>query len=101
MLYRGADLILADESVSAMDPVLASHTLGLLNREAQRRSATLLASLHAVELALEHFRASSVWDGRILFDKPATEIGRASWLRCTPTSSSNTRRHRHQRRACS
>lgn len=76
MLYQGADLILADEPVSAMDPVLASHTLGLLNREAQRRNATLLASLHAVELALEHFpRIIGVRDGRILFDKPSAEIG--------------------------
>lgn len=76
MLYQGADLILADEPVSAMDPVLASHTLGLLNREAQRRNATLLASLHAVELALEHFpRIVGVRDGRILFDKPAAAVG--------------------------
>jgi phosphonate transport system ATP-binding protein len=77
MLYQAPELILADEPVSAMDPVLASHTLGVLNREAQRRNATLLASLHAVELALEHFpRIVGVRDGRILFDKPATEIGR-------------------------
>nr|WP_272890554.1 ATP-binding cassette domain-containing protein [Stutzerimonas stutzeri] len=77
MLYQAPALILADEPVSAMDPVLASHTLGVLSREAQRRSATLLASLHAVELALEHFpRIIGVRDGRILFDKPATDIGR-------------------------
>ncbi len=76
MLYQTPELILADEPVSAMDPVLASHTLGVLNREAQRRNATLLASLHAVELALEHFpRIVGVRDGRILFDKPASEIG--------------------------
>lgn len=76
VLYQAPDLILADEPVSAMDPVLASHTLGVLTREAQRRNATLLASLHAVELALEHFpRIVGVRDGRILFDKPATEVG--------------------------
>src|SRR5690554_1470556 len=39
MLYQQPDLILADEPVSAMDPVLASHTLGVLNQEAQRRNA--------------------------------------------------------------
>ena len=76
-LYQAPELILADEPVSAMDPVLASHTLGVLSREAQRRKATLLASLHAVELALEHFpRIIGVRDGRILFDKPATGITR-------------------------
>jgi len=76
VLYQSPQLILADEPVSAMDPVLASHTLGVLTREAERRNATLLASLHAVELALEHFpRIVGVRDGRILFDKPAPEVG--------------------------
>ncbi|MBE7376805.1 phosphonate ABC transporter ATP-binding protein [Pseudomonas lopnurensis] len=76
MLYQAPELILADEPVSAMDPVLAAYTLGVLNREAQRRNATLLASLHAVELALEHFpRIVGVRDGRILFDKPTAAVG--------------------------
>ena len=76
MLYQAPELILADEPVSAMDPVLAAHTLAVLNREAQRRNATLLASLHAVELALEHFpRIIGVRDGAILFDKPTAALG--------------------------
>ncbi|MGE4407264.1 phosphonate ABC transporter ATP-binding protein [Pseudomonas sp.] len=75
MLYQAPELILADEPVSAMDPVLAAYTLGVLNRETQRRNATLLASLHAVELALEHFpRIVGVRDGRILFDKPTAQV---------------------------
>ncbi|MBW6154815.1 ATP-binding cassette domain-containing protein, partial [Pseudomonas aeruginosa] len=43
VLYQRAELILADEPVSAMDPVLAGHTLALLNREAAARGSTLLA----------------------------------------------------------
>lgn len=75
VLYQAPELILADEPVSAMDPVLASYTLGVLNHEAQQRNATLLASLHAVELALQHFpRIVGVRDGRILFDKPAAAL---------------------------
>jgi len=75
MLYQQPNLILADEPVSAMDPVLAAHTLGLLNQEAQRRNATLVASLHAVDLALAHFpRIIGLRDGRILFDKPAEAL---------------------------
>ncbi len=75
VLYQQAELILADEPVSAMDPVLASHTLGVLNREAESRGVTLLASLHAVELALNHFpRIVGVRDGRIAFDLPAHEV---------------------------
>jgi len=75
MLYQQPDLILADEPVSAMDPVLSDHTLGLLNQEAQRRNATLVASLHAVDLALVHFpRIIGLRAGQILFDKPAEAL---------------------------
>ena len=75
VLYQQAELLLADEPVSAMDPVLASHTLGVLTREAESRGVTLLASLHAVELALAHFpRIVGVRDGRIAFDLPAHEV---------------------------
>ncbi|MCQ4259138.1 phosphonate ABC transporter ATP-binding protein [Stutzerimonas stutzeri] len=77
VLYQKPDLILADEPVSAMDPVLASHSLGVLTRDASQRQATLLASLHAVDLALEHFpRVIGVRAGRILFDKAADQLGR-------------------------
>lgn len=75
VLYQAPELILADEPVSAMDPVLAGHTLGVLNREAAGQGATLLASLHAVELALAHFpRIIGVREGRIAFDLPPDAI---------------------------
>lgn len=74
-LYQRPELVLADEPVSAMDPVLAAYSLSVLSRETVSRQATLVASLHAVELALEHFpRVIAVRDGRILFDKPSTEV---------------------------
>lgn len=75
VLYQGADLLLADEPVSAMDPVLAEHTLALLNNIAQQRSITLIASLHAVDLALQHFpRVVGLRAGRILFDRRASDV---------------------------
>lgn len=78
VLYQQPELLLADEPVSAMDPVLAGHTLGLLGEEAQRRGLTLIASLHAVDLALAHFpRVIGVREGRILFDRPAGEVSPA------------------------
>jgi len=78
VLYQEPELILADEPVSAMDPVLASHTLGVLNEEASRRGVALLASLHAVDLALAHFpRILGVRGGRLVFDRPADALGRA------------------------
>ncbi|WP_349617004.1 phosphonate ABC transporter ATP-binding protein [Azotobacter salinestris] len=78
VLYQAPELILADEPVSAMDPVLAGHTLGVLGEEAARRGITLLASLHAVDLALAHFpRILGVRAGRLVFDRPAAALGRA------------------------
>ncbi|QJD58857.1 ATP-binding cassette domain-containing protein [Pseudomonas sp. gcc21] len=75
VLYQGADLLLADEPVSAMDPVLADHTLALLNRIAAEREVTLVASLHAVDLALRHFpRVIGLRGGTILFDRAANEV---------------------------
>ncbi|WP_080667798.1 phosphonate ABC transporter ATP-binding protein [Pseudomonas parafulva] len=74
-LYQQPRLLLADEPVSAMDPVLADHSLALLNRHAQANGVTLVASLHAVELALAHFpRVIGIRDGHVLFDCPAEAV---------------------------
>src|SRR5690606_9706032 len=74
-LYQDPSLLLADEPVSAMDPVLADHTLRVLCRHAESRGVTLVASLHAVELALAHFpRIIGVRAGQIAFDRPAGEV---------------------------
>jgi len=75
VLYQAPEVLLADEPVSAMDPVLAGHTLSILCRHAQEHRVTLVASLHAVELALTHFsRIVGLRDGQILFDLPASEV---------------------------
>lgn len=78
VLYQAPELLLADEPVSAMDPVLAEHTLNMLCRHAEQHGVTLVASLHAVELALAHFpRIIGLRDGQILFDRPASEVDQA------------------------
>lgn len=75
VLYQQPDLLLVDEPVSAMDPVLADHTLRVLCDDARARGATLVTSLHTVELALAHFpRLVGLRDGRILFDKPREAV---------------------------
>lgn len=77
VLYQRPDLLLADEPVSAMDPRLASHALEVLNREAESRGISLIASLHAVDLALRHFpRVVGLREGRILFDKAPSQLSR-------------------------
>jgi phosphonate transport system ATP-binding protein len=77
VLYQAPEILLADEPVSAMDPVLAGHTLSILSRHAREHNVTLVASLHAVDLALSHFpRTIGLRDGQILFDSPSDQVSR-------------------------
>ncbi len=78
VLYQQPDLVLADEPVSALDPALARQAVRMLVQDAAARGATLVASLHAVDLALTEFpRVVGVRDGRIVFDLPATAVSEA------------------------
>jgi phosphonate transport system ATP-binding protein len=78
VLYQRPDLILADEPVSALDPQLADQTVGELQREAQARAVTLVASLHAVDLALKWFpRIVGLRAGAVVFDCPPVRVSDA------------------------
>ncbi len=75
VLYQQADLLLTDEPVSAVDPALSDRVIGELSREAQLRGVTLIASLHAVDLALHWFpRIIGVRGGEIAFDLPPEQV---------------------------
>ena len=75
VIYQEAELLLADEPVSALDPALALATIRLLVDDAAQRGATLVASLHAVDLALSCFpRIVGIKSGQIAFDLPAAEV---------------------------
>jgi phosphonate transport system ATP-binding protein len=75
VLYQQPQLVLADEPVSAVDPALSDRVVAELNRDAQARNATLIASLHAVDLALHWFpRVIGVKNGGIAFDLPPVRI---------------------------
>ncbi len=69
LLMSDARLLLVDEPLSALDPQLARSTLATLQQEARTRGATLVCSLHQVELARAHFgRLIGLRGGRIVFD---------------------------------
>jgi len=75
VFYQQPELILADEPVSALDPQLADRVVGELNRESMARGVTLVASLHAVDLALRWFpRVVGLRDGAVTFDLPPVRI---------------------------
>ncbi len=78
VLYQRPALLLADEPVSALDPTLAEATVHELVAQAEATGATLVASLHAVDLALRRFpRIVGMRDGRVMFDLPAGDVDAA------------------------
>ncbi|GAC1409835.1 MAG: phosphonate ABC transporter ATP-binding protein [Burkholderiaceae bacterium] len=75
LLVSDARLFLVDEPLSALDPTLAVQTLEVLQEEAIRRKATLICSLHQVELARMRFpRIVGLRDGTIIFDAPREKV---------------------------
>ncbi len=75
IMLSQARLLLIDEPVSSLDPALAQSVLAALQQEAFSRSATLVVSLHAVDLALARFaRLIGVRAGRIIFDLPRSKM---------------------------
>ncbi|MDQ9171425.1 ATP-binding cassette domain-containing protein [Oxalobacteraceae bacterium R-40] len=75
LLVSNAQAMLVDEPLSALDPTLARQTLAILQQEAAARKATLICSLHQVELARAHFpRIVGLRDGRIVFDERREKV---------------------------
>jgi phosphonate transport system ATP-binding protein len=73
-----AQLFLLDEPVSALDPALAGAALETLQQEARARMATLVVSLHAVDLALARLpRLIGLRAGHVLFDLPRADVSDA------------------------
>ena len=69
LLVSGAEALLVDEPLSALDPALSLQTLEVLQQEAQARKAAMVCSLHQVELARRYFpRIIGLRDGAIVFD---------------------------------
>lgn len=78
VLYQAPELMLADEPVSALDPALADMAIGELVAQSKTTGATLVASLHAVDLALKWFdRIVGLRAGEVVFDAPAATVSRA------------------------
>ena len=74
-LVSNAELLLIDEPLSALDPTRSQQAITALVSAAKTRGATLITTLHQVEVARAHFdRIVALRDGRIAFDAPAAEV---------------------------
>ena len=74
-LATQARLFLVDEPLSALDPTRAQQAIESLTRAASERGATLVTTLHHVEMALRHFpRIIGLRDGELAFDLPADQV---------------------------
>ena len=78
LLLSSAEVFLVDEPLSALDPTLSQITLSTLQQEAAARKATLICSLHQVDMARANFpRIVGLRDGRIVFDAPREQVSDA------------------------
>jgi phosphonate transport system ATP-binding protein len=77
-LVAQAGLLLVDEPLSALDPNRAQQALTTLTGAAQASGATLVVTLHHVEMALAHFpRIIGLRAGQLMFDLPAAQVSQA------------------------
>lgn len=75
VLVQNAELILADEPVSSLDPQRSREVLDALFGAVADGNRSLLVSLHDFDLALEYFdRIVGLRDGRVMFDRPPSDI---------------------------
>jgi phosphonate transport system ATP-binding protein len=74
-LFQGPDLLLADEPVSALDPARSDAVMATLAESSAVAGRAMLASMHDAPLALRHCdRIVAMRDGRLHFDRPASEV---------------------------
>ena len=68
-------VVLADEPVASLDPKISADVLGLLKDQAKLRGATVLCSLHQIDLARAFSdRIIALGGGRVVFDGPPDQL---------------------------
>ena len=75
VLVQRPALVLADEPVASLDPARGAEIVALLHQVVADSGATLLASLHDVELARRDFdRVLGLREGRLMFDTAPSQL---------------------------
>ena len=74
-MMQDPDMILADEPVASLDPVLAHSIMQYLEQINKQDGVTILCSLHFLDLVHRYAdRAIALNEGRLVFDGPPQEI---------------------------
>jgi len=69
------EVVLADEPVASLDPVVSRNILGILKTTSQKSNTLVLCSLHQVEYAIEVAdRIIGIAEGRVIFDGKPDEL---------------------------
>ncbi len=78
VLMQEPEMVLADEPVSNLDPVIARSVLDHLVRICREQGITTVMNLHAVDLARSYAgRIVGLRDGRVVFEGSPAELGQA------------------------
>ncbi|MGY4105556.1 phosphonate ABC transporter ATP-binding protein [Ignavigranum ruoffiae] len=90
-IVQEAEIILADEPVASLDPVIAESVMKDFQRLNQKYGRTIVINLHSIDLARRYAsRIIGMQSGRIVFDGPVQEAddarleeiyGESLWLR--------------------
>jgi len=75
-LLSSATLWLVDEPLSSLDPSRAAQAIDTLTRCARENGATLVTTLHQVDVATRFPRVIGLRDGELQFDLPSREVTR-------------------------
>lgn len=73
-LVSEADLWLVDEPLSSLDPSRVELAIDALTRSARDNNATLITTLHQVDVATRFPRVIGLRDGELRFDLPSREV---------------------------
>ena len=74
-LAQSPEIILADEPVAALDPVMANVVMEDFKRINREMNITVVINIHHVDLALQYAdRVVGIRAGRIVYDGPAADV---------------------------
>lgn len=76
-LTQNPEIILADEPVASLDPIMADVVMEDFCRINEEMNITVIINIHHVDLALQYAkRVVGINSGRIVYDGPASEVNK-------------------------